>query len=130
MQAAVSETGLSADTMVNQALRDFAPGDFDMAIEGFNALVEAYPSGETAAKALLRIGDSYSSQNRLKEAADAFTRVINNYPQASVVPTALFKRAKVEAALQDRDSAVADFRDIIQRFPSASEADSARAELQ
>jgi len=125
-------SSLSAETMFNQAFRDYAAGDFEMAIEGFTAYVETYPGGETAAKALLYIGESYSSpdQNRLTEAVQAFTRVINDYPQAEVVPPALYKRARIEIALQERENAIADLRDIVERFPNATEADLARADLQ
>ena len=122
-------SSLSAETMYTQAMRDFTLGDFDMAIEGFKTYVDSYPGGETAAKALLNIGESYSFQNMLPQAVDAFTRVINDYPQATVVPTALYKRANIEIALQNIDNAIADFRDIIERFPTASEANLARSEL-
>lgn len=129
MRPAGAGSSLSAETMYTQAMRDFTLGDFDMAVDGFRAYVETYPAGETAAKALLNIGESYSFQNRLKEAVEAFTRVINEYPQTAVVPTALYKRANIEIALQEPENAVADFRDIVERFPTASEADLARAEL-
>ena len=125
-----SASSLSAETMFNQAMRDYTQGDFDMAIEGFTAYVDTYPGGDTAARALLYIGESYSSINRLREAADAFTRLINGYPQTSVVPPALYKRARIEIALQEQDNAIADFRDIIERFPNAPEADLARVEIQ
>jgi len=121
--------GLSAESMYNQAFRDYMLGDFEIAIDGFTATVETYPGGETAAKSLLGIGESYVGLNRLKDAAAAFTRVINEFPQAAVVPTALYKRAMVSIGLQERDNAIADFKDIIQRFPTAAEADQARGEL-
>ena len=122
-------SSLSADSMYTQAMRDFTLGDFDMAIEGFKAYVDAYPAGEIAAKALLNTGEAYSYQNMLPQAVGAFTRVINDYPQAVVVPTALYKRANVAIAMQERDDAIADFRDIVERFPTSSEADLARSEL-
>ena len=125
-------SSLSAETMFNQAFRDYTQGDFDMAIDGFTAYVETYPSGETAARALLYIGESYSSpsQNKLRDAIEAFTRLINGYPQTAVVPSALYKRARIATALQQQEDAIADFRDILERFPNAPEADMARVELQ
>ena len=129
MRAGASSS-LSAETMYNQAMRDYTQGDFDMAIEGFTAYVDTYPGGETAARALLYVGESYSSQNRLKEAVEAFTRLINGYPQTQVVPPALYKRARISVALREQDDAIADFRDILERFPNATESDLARVELQ
>ena len=130
MMAETAAGGISPDIMFNQAMRDFIREDFDMAIEGFTAFAETYPGGETAAKAWLYIGDSHGFQHRLVEAVDAFTRVINDYTQTQVVPTALYKRANVEIAMQERDNAIADLRDIIERFPDASEAGLAKTELQ
>ena len=122
--------GLSQEVMFNQAMVDYMQGDFDMAIEGFMTYVETFPGGEGAARAWLHMGDSHESMNRLRQAVEAFTRVINNYPQAAVVPTALYKRGQIEVALRERDNAIADFRDILDRFPTAPEAALARAELQ
>ena len=130
MRPAGAASSLSSETMFNQAMRDYMQGDFDMAIDGFTTYVEIYPAGESAARAMLYIGESYLSLNRLKESSDAFTRVINEYPQTAVVPPALFKRGRIETALDERENAMADFRDIIERFPTALEADLARSELQ
>ena len=127
---AAEASGFAPDTMYNQAYNDFVMGNDDMAIEGFTIYIDTYPTSGKAANALLYLGDSYSRQNKLKPAMDSFSRVITEYPQAAVVPSALFKRARVELALQEKDNAIADYRDIIDRFPSSSEADQARAELQ
>jgi len=129
MRAGVGSS-LSAETMFNQAMRDYTQGDFEMAVEGFTAYVDTYPGGETAARALLYTGESYSGLNRLREAVDAYTRLVNGYPQTAVIPPALYKRAKIELALQEREDAIADFRDVVERFPNAPEADLARVELQ
>ena len=125
-------SSLSAETMYNQAFRDYTQGDFEMAIEGFSAYVDTYPGGETAARALLYIGESYSDPeiNKLREAVEAFTRLVNGYPQSTVIPAAIYKRARIELALQEQDNAIADLRDIIERFPNAPEADRARVEIQ
>ena len=125
-------SSLSAETMYNQAFLDYTQGNFEMAIEGFTAYVDTYPGGETAARSLLYIGESYSDPeiNKLREAAEAFTRLVNGYPSSTVVPAALYKRARIELALQEQDNAIADLRDIIERFPNAPEADRARVEIQ
>jgi TolA-binding protein len=130
MRADAGGASLPPDTMFNQAMRDFILGDFDMAIEGFRAFVEMYPGGDQAARAWLHIGDSHASLQRLRDSVDAYTRVINDYPHTQVVPTALFKRANIEVALQEPSNAIADLRDIIERFPTSAEVELARVELQ
>ncbi len=58
------------------------------------------------------------------------TRVINDYAESDRVASALFKRAKARLALQETQSAIADFTEVIERFPAAPEAALAKAELQ
>jgi tol-pal system protein YbgF len=122
--------GASSDeSMYNQALNDYIQGNFDLAIQGFTAYMNSYPGGTRAADAQFYLGDSYSAQNKLREAIIAFSRVINDYPGVEKVPTALFKRATAELAMQETDNAIADYRDVIERFPEAPEAARAQAEL-
>ena len=121
--------GSSDDSMYNQALNDYIQGNFDLAVQGFTAYLSNYPGGTRAVDAQFYLGDSYSAQNKLREAIIAFTRVINDYPGADKVPTALFKRATAELAMQETDNAIADYRDVIERFPESTEADRAQAEL-
>jgi len=57
---------------------------------------------------------------------------ISSAPTAgeSRMPTAFFRRAQAELSLGQTSNAVADFRQIIEQFPTASEAALAKAELQ
>ncbi len=119
----------SEESIYNQALNDYIQGNFDLAIQGFTAYLTNYPGGTRAADAQFYLGDSYSAQNKLREAIIAFSRVINDYPGVDKVPTALFKRAAAELAMQETDNAIADYRDVIERFPESPEADRAQSEL-
>jgi len=122
--------GLAPESMYNQAHTDFIQGKYEMAIAGFLMYIETYPGGEKVPDALFNTGNAYLSDKKLLQARTYFTRVINEHSQSDVVPAALFKRARIEMALQERDNAIADFRDIIVRFPTSREANNAREELQ
>ena len=120
----------SGDSIYNQAFTDLIQGNFDLAIQGFTAYLNSFPTGEKAAAAQYNIGEAYYNLNKLPQAVAAFTRVINEYAGSDRVASALFKRAKAELALQETQNAIADFKDLIERYPMSSEASLAKAELQ
>jgi tol-pal system protein YbgF len=122
-------TNQAPESLYNQAYRDFVQGNLDPAIQGFNAYVDTYPGGDKAASALLNIGEAYLTQNKLPQANSAFTRIINNYSGTDSVATALYKRAQVELAMQETQSALDDLKSIVEKYPSAPEAEIAKAKL-
>ncbi len=121
---------LSPDSMYNQAYSDFVQGNLDLAIQEFTAYLNTYPGGDKAASALLNIGDAYLNQNKLPQAISSFTRVINDYSSSDkVVPSALYKRGLAEVAIQETDNAIADFKNVTEKYPTAQESEMAKAEL-
>jgi TolA-binding protein len=79
--------------MFETSYDDYSAGRHDMAIQGFQGFVQAFPRHPMAAAALYNVGMSYLSLSKWPESRDAFLKVINEYPQAqgSVVPDAYFK---------------------------------------
>jgi TolA-binding protein len=122
----------SPEAMYNKAYRDFVQGgsNLDLAIQEFNAYIDTYPGGDKAAAALLNIGDAYLTQNKLSQANNAFTRIINNYADSESVIGALFKRAQVELAMQENQNAINDLKTIVDKYPTTQEAENAKAKLQ
>ena len=45
------------------------------------------------------------------------------------IAPAYFKRAKAELAMQERENAIADFRTVIEKYPTSPEASLSKAEL-
>jgi tol-pal system protein YbgF len=120
----------SPDIMYDQAHLDYIQGKIDLAVQGFNAYLDTYPKGEKAADVLLNLGDAYLIQKKLPQANIAFTRIINEYSDSPKVPSALFKRAQVELAMQETQNAIDDLRNIIEVYPGSQEAENAKAKLQ
>jgi tol-pal system protein YbgF len=104
-------------------------GNFDLAIQGFTAYLNSFPTGEKAAAAHYNIGEAYYSQNKIPAAIAAFTRIINDYPSSDRVASALFKRGKAELESKERQNAIADFKAIIEKFPAAPESNLAKTAL-
>jgi len=87
------------------------------------------PTGDKAAAAHFYIGDSFSRLGKASEAIAAFTRVINDYPSSQQTASALLNRGRAELAVRESDNAVADFRAVVEKFPSTLEAERAKEEL-
>jgi TolA-binding protein len=120
----------SPEVMYSQAYRDFVQGNLDLAIQELNAYINTYPGGNKAASALLNLGDAYFLQNKLPQAKIAFTRVINDSDNPINLASALYKRAQVELTMQESQNAVADLKSIIEKYPTAQDAEKAKAKLQ
>lgn len=127
--SASSQSGLTEDAIFNQAFTDLIQGNFDLAIQGFTAYIRNFPTSAKAGDAQYNIGEAYYNQDRMDQAIAAFTRVLNDYSATGKAASSLFKRGKAELALAMKDRATADFKALVQKYPSAPEADLAKAEL-
>jgi tol-pal system protein YbgF len=124
-------TNVSAsDATFNQALNDLIGGDSDVAIEGFNAYLKFFPTGDKADAATYYIGEAQYNMNRYPQAMESFTQIIEKSSDLGRVASALYKRGKSALAMDMKDSAIADFNEVIKRFPEAPEASLSKAELQ
>lgn len=123
------DTAVSADQIYNEAYNDLVQGNLTLAIQGFNAFLKNFPASDKVESAEYEVGEAYFNAGKYPEAASAFSRVVTDYPTGSKVASALFKRAKAELALEQRDGAIADFKVVIAKYASAPEASLAKAEL-
>jgi len=122
--------GSASDATFNQALNDLIGGESDLAIEGFNAYLKFFPSGDKADSATYYIGEAHYNMKRYPQAMESFTQIIENSADLARVASALYKRGESALAMDLKDSAIADFKQVIQRFPEAPEASLSKAELQ
>lgn len=126
----VFSSGLSGDATYNQALQDLIEGNFDLAIQGFNAYLNQSPEPDRAAGARYYIGEAYYNMDRFPKAAEIFTGIIDEETGSDKVASALYKRGKSFLEMQESDRAAADFKKVMEKFPDAPEAGLAKAELQ
>jgi tol-pal system protein YbgF len=121
---------LSADQIYNEAYNDLIQGNFTLAIEGFTAFLQDFPTNERADDAQYNIGEAYYNGKKYLDAIAAFSKVVTNYASGGKVSSALYKRGKAELLLQQKDVAVADFRAVLEKYSTAPEASLARQELE
>ena len=115
---------ISPSRMFDIAYSDYTAGQYDLAINGFEAFISSFPRSDRADDAQLNIGNAlYSAQpGKYREAVEAFQKVITNYPQSDSVPVAYYKMGLAYTELKQYDPARKAFETLIQKYPNAYEA--------
>jgi tol-pal system protein YbgF len=124
-----ANTPISPDQIFSEAYNDLIQGNFDLAIQGFNAFLANFPTNEKADDAQYNIGEAFYNDKKFSQSIAAFGKVINEYSTGDKVASALFKRGLAALALKQKDAAVADFKILLSRYATSPEADLAKAEL-
>ena len=120
---------ISPQRMYDNAYSDYMAGQYDIAIQGFNAFIASFPRSDKADDAQLNIGNALYSAGKYSEAVVAFTKVTSNYPQGDSVPIAYYKLGLTYEALKQPDPARKAFETVTQKYPSAYEAILAKQRL-
>ncbi len=122
--------GVSAQRMYQASYDDYSAGRYDLAIQGFQGFIQAFPRLPNAADAQYNIGMSYFNQSKWADARDAFQRTISDYPQnTDRVPEAFYKLGSTFERLNQIDNAKRAYETLIQRFPTAFSATQAKQAL-
>jgi tol-pal system protein YbgF len=113
---------ISPQKLFDNSYSDYTGGQYDLAINGFNAFIASFPRSDKADDAQLNIGNAYYSAGKYREAVDAYQKVIANYPQSDSVPIAYYKMGVTYGELRQYDPARKAFETVIQKYPAAYEA--------
>ncbi|MBI3263130.1 MAG: tol-pal system protein YbgF [Acidobacteria bacterium] len=117
-----SLAGLHPERMYQTAWADYAAGQFQLAINGFEAFLKAFPKSDLADDAQYYIGEALASENRLKDAVAAYDAVIKNYPGAPRVPDAYYKRGLSLEGLGQIPQARESLEYVLKAFPESTAA--------
>ena len=122
--------GVSAQRMYEASYDDYSAGRYDIAIQGFQGFIQAFPRLPNAADAQYNIGMSYFNQSKWGEAREAFQKTINDYPQnTDRVPEAYYKLGQTFERLNQIDNAKRAYETLVQRFPNVFSATQAKQAL-
>ena len=102
------------------AFGDYARGDFDMAIAGFEYYIKTFPSSPDAAKARFHIAESLYGKGSFKEAVSAYEQVITIHKETDWEPQALYKQGLAYEQLGQTDRARANWERVRKSFPNSS----------
>lgn len=124
-------SGVSPQRMFDASFDDYSAGRYDLAIQGFEGFIQAFPRLPQAADAQYNIGMSYFNQgNKWTQARDAFQKTIQDYPQASDrVADSFYKLGQTFEQLKQIDNAKRAYETLLQRFPNAFTANQAKQAL-
>lgn len=111
--------GMSPQRMFDTSFDDYQAGRYDLAIQGFQGFVQAFPKAPQAGAAMFNIGMSYYNQNKWGDARDAFLKVINDYAtaQGSTVVDSYYKLGQSYERLNQVDNAKKVYETAVQKFP-------------
>jgi tol-pal system protein YbgF len=110
---------VSHQRVYDRSYADYAGGQYDLAIAGFEEYIKQYPTSPLADDAQLNIGNAYYGGGKFKEAAGALLRVISDYPQSDSVPPAYYKLGQAYERLNRLDDARKAYEAVIEKFPNA-----------
>jgi tol-pal system protein YbgF len=107
----------------------YTAGQFDLAIEGFQSYLRAFPTSPMADDAQLYIGHSYYSEGKYADAASALQKVITGYPQSDSVAPAYYKLGLTYEAMKQFEPARRAFETVIKNHGGTPDAQLARQAL-
>ena len=113
--------GISPQRAFDTSNDDYTAGRYDLAIQGFQAYLQAFPRMANAADAQYNIGMSYYNLGKWNEARDAFQKVITDYPQQTrQVSDAYYKLGMSFERLNQVDEAKKAYEAVVQKYPGSS----------
>jgi tol-pal system protein YbgF len=110
--------GMPPSQLYQAAWSDYTLAQYDLAIQGFETYLKAYPRAPMAPDAQFFIGESYFLGGKLDRARDAYTKVINNYATSARVPDAYYKLGLTFERMGDKAHAREAFQTVIDKYPA------------
>ncbi len=124
-----SAAGLNPQRLYDQAWADYAAGQWNLAIEGFQTYIKTFPKSDLADDAQFYIGETYYQDSKFNEAVAAYNELIANYPASNQLPSAYYKRGLCYDRLGQTDRARESFEYVIKNFPDSDAGRLARQSL-
>lgn len=109
-------TGTTPKQLFDLAFGDYTAGQWDLAIQGFQTYLKAYPKSPMSPQAAFYIGQAHYAAGRFKEAVGAYDQLIANYPGTESVADAYYKRGLAYERLGQTDRAKQSFEYVIKNF--------------
>ena len=106
----------SPQKMQESALADYAAGQYDLAIDGFDGYIKTFPRSDWADDAQLYICKSYLQQGKNDKAVEACDAVIRNYPSSNSVAEAYYRKGLALNNLRDVAGARAACEAVVKNY--------------
>src|SRR5579862_3514341 len=120
---------ISADTLYQNALRDFTGGRYDLARQEFSDYMTNFPTNDLASNAQFYLGEIDYAQGNYKVAVGEYTKVMTQYPRSFKVAASQLKKAQAEIKLGNKQAGIRDLHEVVRKYPGSDEARQAQARL-
>ena len=97
--------GVSPKQLYDTAWVDYTGGQWDLAIQGFEAYIRSFPKSEQACDAQVNIGKAYDYAGNKQKALEAFDKAIRDYPNGKGLPDAYYQKGLILLDLKQPDKA-------------------------
>ena len=115
--------------LFSQAYGDYSRGNYDLAIQGFQEYLRAYPDTGFSDNAQYWIGECLYGKGEHLQAIEAWDVLLVEHAESDKVPDTRLKKGFALEALGRRSQALLEYRYVIDRFPASSAARIARERL-
>jgi len=118
MPSAPSAAPPAAGELYTQAYADYARGNYDLAIQGFQEFLKHYPSVHLSDNAQYWIGECLYGKRQYPEAVAAWDELLRLYPGTDKIPDARYKKAMALERIGRRSAALLEYRFVCEHFPN------------
>ena len=120
---------ISADTLYQNALRDYTSGNYALAHQEFSDYIKHFPTNDLASNSQFYLGEIAYQQNDFKAAITAYEEVLMEYPHSFKLAASLLKKGMAELEIGEKSAGTRDLRAVVSRFPGSDESRRASAKL-
>ena len=111
------------------AYQDYQAGDYEAAIQGFEAFERQFPDAALAVDAQYLVGTSYFRTRNCVRAIAAYEKMVDSFPHHKNNALGLLKLSYLYDAMEDTAQARSSLLRLIERHPRSKEAKLARQRL-
>jgi tol-pal system protein YbgF len=115
--------------LYSQAYADFARGNYDLAIQGFNEYMTHYPETDFTDNAQYWIGECLYGKKEYAEAIEAWNTLFRDHPSSDKLADGRVKKGMALERLGRRSQALVEYRYVVDRYPTSPAARIARERL-
>jgi len=115
--------------LYSQAYADYARGNYDVAIQGFQEYLRSYPSTDFSDNAQYWIGECLYGKQKYAEAIEAWNSLFRDFPSSDKLPDARFKKGLALEKLGRRSQALVEYRYVADRYPNSEAGRKAREKV-
>lgn len=115
--------------LYNAAFAQLKDGQYDQAITGFQAAIDADPQGQWTPSALFWQGETYYVEQKRDKSEAAYQKILTQFPNSDRVPDALLKTGYIAYDENKNKQARDIFQQVISKYPQSQAANLAKQRL-